>query len=450
MTAYAADPVRTLVEAEKDKLLLQRIRGSLWLLLLTVSVYGLGEMVLLPQTFSRVSVYRIYVVLVTMAGITLLHFYPTRRLATIVALLTLGTLCGSAVASGNLTGDVATMTVLSVVLAILSATIFPWGVYEHAVLVALVALATFWNVYEVQRAIPPLYVLPGAAVIVVWVGSFYLLHDLERKRRAVAREAYERRRAEEQAREHQAALAHVARVTTMGEIAAQMAHELNQPLAAIVSYAGGCIRRMRGGTERPGEILEALDQISEQAVRASEILKRLRAFVRKGEPRRERIRINEVVQNAIHFAEVEAKDYGVAVRFEPASVPEVRADPIQLEQVVLNLVRNGFEAIREANGPNKELVIRTALDNGNVQVAVRDNGTGIAAEIAETLFEPFATTKANGLGMGLSISRSIVESHGGRLWATANPGSGTTFHFTLPIATGERSDGKRADSFRRR
>jgi signal transduction histidine kinase len=450
MTGVPADPVAELLESEKGRLLVERVRGGLWLLLTTVSVYGAAEILVRPAAFSRLFQYRAFLLVVVLAAQITLRLRPTRRWTSGVALVTLAAVCASAVASGNFTGEVATMTVLSVVLVILSATIFPWGIWCHAALVTMVALAVFWNVYVVQGALPPLYILPGAAVLAVWFGSFFLHHELERSRRTVAREAFERRRAEEQARKHEAALAHVARVSMMGEMAAQMAHELNQPLSAIVSYARGCTRRMQSGAERPAEILDVLDQISAQAVRASEIIKRLRAFVRKGEPKRERVQLNDLVRNALRFAEVEAKDYGVTVRFEPApKVPPVKADAIQLEQVVLNLVRNGFEAMRKADGSNREIEIHTAIDdNAWVRCAVRDTGVGIPADIADTLFEPFATTKSDGLGMGLSISRSIIESHGGRLWATPNPGSGTTFQFTLPIVNGERAHGARSDRLR--
>jgi signal transduction histidine kinase len=450
MTGLSADPIAALLEEEKDRLLTERVRGGLWLLLATVSVYGAGEILLRPAALSRLFPYRAFILVVVVVAQITLRLRPTRRWTSAVALVTLGAVCTSAVASGNFTGDIATMTVLSVVLVILSAAVIPWGIWCHGALVAMVALAMFWNVYVVQGVLPPLYILPGAAVLAVWFGSFYLHHELERSRRMVAREAFERKRAEDQARQHEAALAHVARVSMMGEMAAQMAHELNQPLAAIVSYARGCTRRMQSGAERPAEILDVLDQISAQAVRASEILKRLRAFVRKGEPRRERVQLNDLVRNALRFAEVEAKDYGVTVRFEPTpTVPPVKADAIQLEQVVLNLVRNGFEAMRKADGSNRTLEVRTAIDKGGwVRCAVRDTGVGIPADIADTLFEPFATTKPDGLGMGLSISRSIIESHGGRLWATPNAETGTTFQFTLPIVNGGGAHGDRSNRLR--
>jgi len=447
-----ADPIVGMLEEEQARLLFQRVRGGLWLLFFAVSAFGLGEILLLPETPYRLSQYRLFVLVVAVMAEVALRLRSTPRWATGVALVTLGVVCFSAAAGANFTGEVATMTVLSVVLVILSAAVFPWGIWPHALLVAMVAVATIWNFYTVRGAIPPrLYALPAAAVLTVWFGSFYLRHELERNRRAVAHETLERKRAEEQARAHEAALAHVARLSMMGEMATQMAHELNQPLAAIVSYAKGCMRRMQAGTEHPPEILEVLDLISEQALRASEVLKRLRAFVRKGEPRHERVRLNDVVRNAIRFADLEAKDYGVSVRFHPApGLPAVRADAIQLEQVVVNLVRNGLEAMREDGSNDREIAIRTLSGkDGCVQVDVQDTGGGISAEIADTLFEPFATTKPDGLGMGLSISRSIIESHGGRLWATPNSGNGATFHFTLPAEDGEDRHGNRGNRFRR-
>lgn len=449
---HAADPVLQLLEEERGKILLARVRGGLWILFLAIGIYGVGEAFVRPDSLSRLFAYRAYLLGEVLVAYVLVRLRTTPRWVTGVALVTFGAMCLSTTASSNYVGDIGTMTVLSVVLVLLSAAVFPWGVWPHGAVVAMVAVATFWNVYHVQGMVPPVFVLPGAAVLGIWFGSFYLRHEMARNRRAVAREAHERLRAEEQARQHQASLAHVARVSMMGEMAAQMAHELNQPLSAIVSYASGCIRRIRNGSERPEEILEALDQIAGQAVRASEILKRLRAFVRKGAPKRERVHINAVVRNALRFAEVEARDYGVSVRFEPAPyLPVIQADAVQLEQVVLNLVRNGFEAMRETNGRQRELVIRTGLDDhGFVRVSVRDSGAGVAADIADTLFEPFTTTKPDGLGMGLSISRSIIESHGGRLWMTQNAGAGATFEFTVPVAEGGHEHEQRADRFRRR
>jgi len=248
----------------------------------------------------------------------------------------------------------------------------------------------------------------------------------------------ERKYAEEQARQRQAELAHVARVSTMGEMATGLAHELNQPLAAIVSYAKGCIRRMRSGSAEEGDLLGALEQISRQAVRASEIIRRLRRFVRRGPPRRDRVGVNDLVREAVAFAEPESQQREIPVRLRlEQNLPAVEVDRIQVEQVILNLIRNGFEAIGGSETPERVVDIRTAADGAHrVHVAVSDSGRGLSADIAGRVFDQFFSTKRDGLGMGLSISKSIIEAHGGRLWATPNREWGTTFEFSLPAAEG--------------
>jgi len=437
------------LDAERERSLVQRIGVGLWLMLLTVCLYGLLEEAVFPDAPYRLRQYRVVFLGVVVAAQIALRIRPTRGWATGAALLVVAAACTATAATGNLTGDAATTALLAVALVILSATFLPWGFWPHTALVVITGVTTLWNVSQVQGVITPGLTLSGSLFVGVWLGAFYLLHEMEKNRRAVVRETLERKRAEDKAHQHQAALAHVARVSVMGELAGQLAHELNQPLSAIVSYAKGCTRRMQSGSGQPGEMVEVLDQISEQAVRASEILRRLREFVRKGEPRRERVQVNDVVRNAIHFAEVEAKDYGAAVRFNrDGHLPVVEADAIQLEQVVLNLVRNGFESMRESR--RGELLVRTVTEgNESIRVEVCDAGCGIEADIVESLFEPFATTKPDGLGMGLSISRSIIESHGGRLWATPNTDGGTTFHFTLPIAGGKSFYAGRSNRFRR-
>lgn len=256
----------------------------------------------------------------------------------------------------------------------------------------------------------------------------------------IARDITERKLTEEKARQHQAELAHVLRLGTMGEMAAELAHELNQPLAAIVSYAKGCVRRLQSGATQPAELADALEHISDQAVRGGEIIRRLRDFVRKEPPRRERIDLNRLVRDAGRFANTEARRYGISMRL--ALCPErldVTVDAVQIEQVILNLVRNGLEAMYDpaAAGTGAELVIQTSANGGTTAtIAVCDQGKGLPPAIVDQVFDPFFTTKPTGLGMGLSISRSIVESHGGRLWATPNPEQGTTFLFTVPMADG--------------
>lgn len=256
-----------------------------------------------------------------------------------------------------------------------------------------------------------------------------------------SRDVTERRRIEEEARRHRAELSYLLRLSTMGEMASGIAHELNQPLTAITCYAKGCTRRIHAGVGEPAEILPVLEEIATQAMRAGEIIRQVRAFVRKGEPRREMVDLNELVRDVTCLVEAEARQHAVCMQLELASqVPPLFIDAVQIEQVIVNLVRNGLEAVSGAKRDVRELVLRTSLASADtVEVAVCDSGGGIPQEIAERMFDPFVSTKAGGLGMGLSISRSIVEVYGGRLWATPNPTYGTTFRFTLPFDNrGER------------
>jgi C4-dicarboxylate-specific signal transduction histidine kinase len=223
-------------------------------------------------------------------------------------------------------------------------------------------------------------------------------------------------------------------------MAAGLAHEINQPLSAIVSYANGSARRIRAGDVAPAALLEIVDAIADEALRGGEILRRIREFVRNAEASRASADLNLLVREVLHFAEVEARDLGIALRLQLAPHRlDVEVDAIQLEQVILNLVRNGFEAMGDGAGAPRELSIETgALDGAAVELVVRDTGSGVSQAAAGRLFEPFFTTKRDGLGLGLHISRSIVEAHGGRVWASPNPPRGAAFHVVLPVGRGDR------------
>lgn len=254
---------------------------------------------------------------------------------------------------------------------------------------------------------------------------------------ATQRDVTQRRQQEEQSAIHRAELAHVARLSTMGEMASGLAHELNQPLAAIANYARGSLMRLRqeGGTS--DRVLNAIEQIADQAERAGQIIRRMRNFIRKREPRRSTAQINELIHEAVAMTDVEARHAGVRVRKQlDSAVPLLLVDHIQIEQVVLNLLRNAIEAMQQTPPERRELLVSSRLHDRHVHVQVSDHGRGLGSNI-HNVFDPFFTTKAEGMGMGLTISRSIVEAHGGRLWASDNPGGGSTFHFTLPLA--ERS-----------
>lgn len=249
----------------------------------------------------------------------------------------------------------------------------------------------------------------------------------------VIRDLTQRLFLEEQRRLHQAELARVWRLSTMGEMASGLAHELNQPLAAIMNYTRGSLRRMESAAWDIASIREAIGQVAVQAERAGEIIRRLRHFMRLREARQGSQDVNKLVEEVVRFVVAEIRRLQVKVALDLAeALPPVRIDSIQIEQVVLNLVRNAIEAMEAVSPERRQLTIRTALrDERFIEVQVSDRGTGLADSVYERLFLPFFTTKPNGTGLGLAVSQSIIEAHGGRLWAENDPRGGATFHFTL-------------------
>ena len=245
----------------------------------------------------------------------------------------------------------------------------------------------------------------------------------------------DRKSAAQRIRDHEAQLAHALRVTTMGEMATALAHQLGQPLNAIANYARGSLRRIRAGKWKEAEVIEAMEQASDQAERAGRIVRDIAEFVRTSEPRRENVDVNAIVQSALSLAQGEATAAGVRIDLNLSrDLPRVAADPIQIEQVLLNLVRNGIEAMGDTWSSRRLLTIRTQrTNNGAIRVDIRDGGPPADPEALEQMFEPFHSTKSGGMGMGLAISRTIVEAHDGKLWATANRSRGLTLRFTLPI-----------------
>jgi signal transduction histidine kinase len=245
----------------------------------------------------------------------------------------------------------------------------------------------------------------------------------------------ERLQAAEQARQHQADLAHVLRLGTMGEMAAGLAHEINQPLAAVANYARGGVLRLRDGSAKPADLLPILEAIAQQALRAGEITRRVRDLVRKEPVEQKPVDLNELVRDAVHFVDNEAGRSRIQVQLNLApGLPPIVCNGVQIEQVILNLLRNAVEAVHACANGAGHISVATALAGGDaVEVSVRDDGIGLPEPPAD-IFAPFYSTKAQGLGMGLSISRSIIEAHRGDLRATRNPDGGSTFHFTLPVA----------------
>ncbi|MBX3023682.1 PAS domain S-box protein [bacterium] len=243
----------------------------------------------------------------------------------------------------------------------------------------------------------------------------------------------ERRRIQEQAARHQAELAHILRLETVNCLAAELAHEINQPLGAIANYASGLAERLRNGVSDRAALVEAAAHIATQALRAGVVLQRLRVFMRKDASPRRSVDVNELVGSAVGLVEAEARRAAISLALDLApDLPAARVDPVQVEQVIVNLLRNGLEVMTNA-GARGALRVATRAAGRAVEVTVHDQGGGVPAAARERLFEPFFTTKSNGLGMGLSISRSIVEAHGGRLWVEPLAGDGATFAFTLPV-----------------
>ena len=278
--------------------------------------------------------------------------------------------------------------------------------------------------------------------------------ELSAANKELEKQIVERRRAEDMARQRQAELAHAVRLNTMGEMASGFAHELNQPLSAITNYAQGCVRRLEkglGSTLRPGNnasalrdegeveaLRDAMEQVSAQAGRAAKIIRRIRSFVRKEQPKHTRVDVNALIRDVADFTQAEFDRSEVLIGLDLGrSLPPVEADAVQIEQVILNLIRNGIEAMNDVRG-RRRLDIATrpvsgeVAGGGGVRVSVRDRGQGIPADTMDHIFDPFVTTKPGGLGLGLSISQSIIEAHGGRLTAESPAGGGTRFRFTLP------------------
>ena len=259
--------------------------------------------------------------------------------------------------------------------------------------------------------------------------AFVITHLMSRVRKS----SEDQRRAEEALRRSQAEMAHVTRMVTMGELAVSIAHEINQPLSAIVTNGGACLRWLAGESPNLDEAREAVQRIVRDGNRAGEVITRIRGLLRKSDTKKVRLDINQTIEEVVSLTQDEAKRKNVALRMElGADVPPVLGDRIQLQQVILNLVLNGIEAVVSATDGPREVLIRShRWESDTILVTVQDSGVGINSKNLEKVFDAFYTTKLQGMGMGLAISRSIIEDHGGRLWAVANDGSGATFQFTL-------------------
>jgi two-component system sensor kinase FixL len=251
------------------------------------------------------------------------------------------------------------------------------------------------------------------------------------------RDLTERQHAEQRLQELQSELVHISRLTALGEMSSALAHELNQPLSAIANYLNGVQRLLAGDETVSPKVRDALAKAVEQALRSGDIIRRLREFVSRGETAQRVESVAKLVEEASALALVGARQLGVRVAFSlDPKASYVLVDKVQIQQVLLNLIRNAVEAMSDS--PRRELTVSTRLAKGRmVDISITDTGPGLAPEVADRLFQPFVTTKASGMGVGLSICRTIVEAHGGRIWVDDNPGGGAVFHLTVAKASAE-------------
>jgi C4-dicarboxylate-specific signal transduction histidine kinase len=259
------------------------------------------------------------------------------------------------------------------------------------------------------------------------------VQDLQNTNEALQAESRERKRSEEALRQAQADLARFNRVTTMGELTASLAHEVNQPIAAAVTSANSCLHWLAADIPNLDKARAAAMRIVNDGTRAAEIISRVRLLFQKGTPQWEWVPLNEVIAEIAGLLRGEATRYSISVRTElPVDLPQVMGDRVQLQQVMMNLMTNSIDAMKEVDGARELTIKSQRADNDQVLVSVNDTGVGLPPRQADQIFNAFFTTKANGTGMGLRVCRSIVESHGGRLWAAENSPRGASFHFTLP------------------
>ena len=251
----------------------------------------------------------------------------------------------------------------------------------------------------------------------------------------VFRDITRRKRMEEDSRQHQVELARVGRLSTLGEMASGIAHELNQPLTAISTNAQASIRLLETSSTNVEMCVDVMERIADQADRAGEIIRQLRRFVRKEPLERAEIALNDLVNAVVVLIRPEIRRASVMLELElEKRLPKISAQPIQIEQVILNLARNAIEALLDNVQQERRLCICTRCKNGRlIEVIVRDNGPGIDPELADTLFDPFVTSKSQGMGLGLSISHGIIEAHGGKLTVNPDYRDGAEFNFTLPL-----------------
>ena len=279
-----------------------------------------------------------------------------------------------------------------------------------------------WSHTQVESLLASLMVL---AILLIIIRLAYRLDHEERLRT----------QAQEEASQHQTELARMLNVTTMSEMASGIAHELNQPLAAVANYASACQRLIQAGEEAQ-RLQEPLNAIRQQALRASEIIRRIRALVRKQPPHKVLACLEQVIHEALHLTKAGGSRLNVPLLLElDDAVPDIPIDIIQIQQVILNIVQNAIDAMSDTAVYRRQVLVRSFLNaDGLVQVDISDTGLGMDAELKQRVFDAFVTTKGSGgMGIGLSLCRSIIEAHGGRLWVESELEQGATFSFTLPV-----------------
>ncbi len=258
--------------------------------------------------------------------------------------------------------------------------------------------------------------------------------ELKNAHNSILHQIAEQKRIEESLQGTRTELARVARITTIGELTASIAHEVNQPLAAVAANADACVAWLSRQHPDLVEARAAAERAAQGATRASEVIARIRSLITKATPEKSSIQINQIIERTVALAKAQASVNNVTIELELSpELPNVLGDSIQLQQVVVNLLMNGIDATISTTDRLRTVAIRSELQSGaQILVSVQDSGIGINPEVMNRLFEPFFTTRSNGMGMGLSISRSIIEAHGGRLWAESDGTTGSIFHFTLP------------------
>ena len=288
--------------------------------------------------------------------------------------------------------------------------------------------------------------IPSAELPIIRINVYHITHegddsvqchtDLEFINRQLQKEISERELAEEKMRQHQDELAHVARLNTIGEMTSGLAHEINQPLAAIASYTQSCLRLLRGDEEKQARVPTILEQVNTQAQRAANIVKHLRNFVTKSESHRETNELSNIVRLAVSMVRNEIISHQIELNIDTQpNLPSINADSIQIEQVILNLLRNAIEAMNEVSADSRKLLITVGrFSPTHLFIAINDTGPGIHDDHSHKLSTPFFSTKETGMGLGLAISRTIVEDHGGQLIPSTNADGGATFTFTLALS----------------